>query len=94
MLKIWNSSEIKNWETYSHPLKDYNQEIQWFGARNKNNWITCNKLNLMVSKVRIVKAEAKEAWLLGQTVDLEVTMSKKLILLETFFLFSKELKAN
>ena len=48
----------------------------------------------MVSKVRIVKAEAKEAWLLGQTVDLEVTMSKKLILLETFFLFSKELKAN
>ena len=48
----------------------------------------------MVSKVPIVKAEVKQASLLGQTVVLVVIMSRKLILLEIFFLFFKELKEN
>lgn len=50
---------IKSLETYNHHLKDYNREIQWWGAQNKNNWIIFNKLSLMGSRVLIVRAEDK-----------------------------------
>ena len=75
-------------------MKDYNRAIPWLEVPNKSNWIISHKLSLMAFKVPIVKVAGRRVSSLVLTVVWAVTLLKKLILLETYCLFSKASKEN